>query len=161
MMQIRPATSDDYPGICELIKSPEELFLVYPAGEYPLTVKQLHELSKWRIEMTVAESREGIVGFANLYDYEPGKRAFIGNVVIDSTQRGRGYGRMIVNYMMQQARTKYALREVHISVFNANTPALLLYSSMGFEPYSAEKRIAPDGEKLALIHMKSIVKLSD
>ncbi len=37
MCEFRLATEDDFEGICRLVKSEEELFLVYPGGKYPFT----------------------------------------------------------------------------------------------------------------------------
>ncbi|NEO32265.1 MAG: GNAT family N-acetyltransferase [Symploca sp. SIO3C6] len=151
---MREATEKDFEGICKLIKSQEELFLIYPNGKYPLTVAQVKELSQVRKELTVAVEGKTIIGFANFYDYQRSKHAFIGNVVIAQSCRGRGLGKKIVSYMLKIAYEKYNLPEVRISVFNQNTPALLLYSGLGFTPYEIEERKSPQGNRIALIHMK-------
>ena len=154
MYKYREATENDFEGICNLIKSKEELFLVYPNGQFPLTVAQLKELSKARKELTVAIGGAKIIGFANLYNYKKNESAFIGNVVIDKIHRGRGLGKEIVSYMLEQAHIKHNLPEVRISVFSENTPALLLYSGFGFTPYEIEERKNQQGKRVALIHMK-------
>lgn len=154
MREFREATEDDFRGICKLIKSKEELFLVYPNGKYPFTVTQVRELSKLRKELTIAVEGNKIIGFANLYNYEPGKSAFIGNVVIDKKHRGRGIGKEIVLYMLNTAYEKLNLPEIRISVFSENTPAMLLYSGLGFVPYEIEERKDSNCKRVALIHMK-------
>lgn len=93
MFEFREVTDKDYEGICQLIGSEEELFLVYPNGRFPLTTDQIRELAKVRKELTVAVERNQIIGFANLYDYKRNKYAFIGNVVIDKNRRGQGLGK--------------------------------------------------------------------
>ena len=150
----REATEDDYEGICNLVKSEHELFRVYPNGTYPLTISQLKHLSRIRIELTVVTDENKIIGFANLYNYETEKQAFVGNVVIDETYRGKGLGKKLVSYMIEKAFAKYALPEVHISVFSDNIPALLLYAGFGFIPYDIEEKTEPNGNRAALIHMK-------
>jgi len=157
MCKFRAATKKDFENICKLVKSKEELFLVYPGGKYPLTVSQLKKLSEVRNELTVAIESNEIVGFANLYNYEPGLFAFIGNVIIEKNHRGRGIGKQIVLFMLNKARDKYALPEVRISVFSENIPALLLYSRFGFVPYEIEERISPQSHRTALIHMKKVL----
>lgn len=152
-VQFREATDNDFNGICSLIKSEEELFLVYPSGKYPFTVEQVRELSQVRKELTVAVDDGEIIGFANLYNYESAKSAFIGNVVISKSHRGRGLGKKIVSHMLKMAFEKYHLPEVKISVFSENIPALLLYSDFGFVPYEIEERKDPKGGRVALIHM--------
>jgi len=154
MCTYREATEEDFEGVCHLIKSKEELFLAYPNGQFPLTVDQLKELSKQRKELTVAVEENKIIGFANLYNYKQNDSAFIGNVVIEKTHRGKGLGKKTIIYMLEQAYTKYNLPEVRISVFSDNNIALLLYSGIGFIPYEIEERNSLDGKRVALIHMK-------
>jgi len=154
MCKFREATEDDFDGICSLITSKEELFLVYPSGKYPFTVEQVVELSQARKELTVAVDGIEIIGFANLYDYDPGKSAFIGNVVIDKNHRGKGIGKAIVLYMLKIAYEKLNLPEIRISVFSENTAAILLYSGVGFVPYEIEERKDSNSKKVALVHMK-------
>ncbi len=157
MCKFREATEEDFEDICKLIKSKDELFLVYPNGKYPFTVSQVKELSEVRKELTVAVDGNEIIGFANLYNYEPGVLAFIGNVIIEESYRGKGLGKEIVSYMLNKAREKHALSEVRISVFSENIPALLLYSSFGFMAYEVEERKKPKGNRAALIHMKKVI----
>ncbi len=126
MSSIKPATRNDYEGIARLIKSEEELFLVYPAGTFPFTVSQVEHLAKTRDALTVMIDSGRVIGFANLYDHQQGASAFIGNVVIDADYRGEGLGKQMVCYMLEMAFNKYQLPEVHISVFNNNMPALTL-----------------------------------
>ena len=156
MIRFRETTENDYAAICRLIQSEEELFLIYPGGKYPLTVEQVKKLAQERRELTVATEGDKIIGFANFYNYEPGKMAFIGNVVIDSPYRGSGLGKAMIAHMLKLAYEKYELPEVRISVFSENTRALLLYSSFGFLPYEIEERKNYRGNRVALIHMKRL-----
>jgi len=153
-IECRPATEADYPAICALVRSEAELFLVWPSGRYPLSVAQLQRLAETREALTVMVIGDQVVGFANYYDYEAGEKAFIGNVVIAAHRRGQGLGRMLVEHMLAQGFGEHALRELRISVFNQNTPALLLYSRLGFMPYGIEERKDSAGKNVALIHMK-------
>lgn len=152
--QFRAATEADFAAICALIPSREELFRVYPRGQYPFTVEQVRHLSEIRKALSVLTDGNKVAGFANLYDFSDNQRAFIGNVVIDTGLRGQGLGRNLVQYMLKLAFSEYALHEVHISVFSDNTPALLLYSSLGFKPYAVEERRDYNNKKMALLHMK-------
>ena len=154
MTIIRKINKEDYSEVCKLITTKEEFFLVCPRGTYPLTIAQIEALSKVRKELTVIEENNKIIGFANLYDYEPMKFAFIGNVVIDINHRFKGLGKKLINYMVSVAFENQNLPEIRISVFNSNTRAMLLYSGMGFTPYSIESKVDSSGLKVALIHMK-------
>jgi len=153
-MELREATTHDYEAIVRLVPTQEELFLVYPRGKHPFAVEQVHSLAESRKELTVVVDSEMVVGFANLYDVERNKWAFVGNVVVAREFRGRGVGRLLVSRMIQNAFDKYGVSEVRISVFNDNTPALLLYAGMNFKPYAVEERINPSGMRVGLIHMR-------
>lgn len=153
-MELRAATPDDFEAIVRLVPTRDELFLVYPKGKHPLTVEQLHALAESRKELTVAVENGQVVGFVNLYDVQQGRWAFIGNVVVARNFRGRGLGRLLVSHMIRRAFDAYHVPEVRISVFNDNTPALLLYAGMNFRPYAVEERTNPSGMRVGLIHMR-------
>jgi ribosomal protein S18 acetylase RimI-like enzyme len=153
-MEIREATTPDFEAIVRLVPTQDELFRVYPKGNHPFTVDQVHLLAESRKELTVAVERGRVIGFANLYDVEQSIWAFVGNVVVARELRGRGIGRLLVSHMIRQAFDKYGVCEARISVFNDNTPALLLYAGMNFKPYAVEERINPSGERVGLIHMR-------
>ncbi|NLZ17543.1 MAG: GNAT family N-acetyltransferase [Desulfobulbaceae bacterium] len=153
-MDIREASEEDFKAIVRLVPTRDELHRVYPKGTHPFTVEQLRELAAVRKELTVALVNEEIIGFANLYGLAPQQRAFIGNVVIKRTHREQGFGRKLINHMITKAFEKYGLPEVRISVFSENTPALVLYTNLGFKPYSITIRQAPSGRRVALVHMK-------
>lgn len=103
-MELREATTHDFEAIVGLVPTQEELFLVYPRGKHPFTVEQVHSLAESREELTVAVESEMVVGFANLYDVERDKWAFVGNVVVAREFRNRGVGRLLVSRMIQKTK---------------------------------------------------------
>jgi ribosomal protein S18 acetylase RimI-like enzyme len=153
-VKFREAVQADYEGICKLVPTERELYLVYPRGTHPFTVDQVRQLSESRKELTVVTDGATIVGFANLYNFKDKERAFIGNVVIEKASRGRGLGRQLMSHMLNAAFSKYGLSEVHMSVFSDNVAALLLYSKFGFQPYAIEERQDYETRRVALIHMR-------
>lgn len=153
-MEFRAATTEDFEAIVRLLQNQDELFRVYPKAKYPFTVEQVQALAESRKELTVVVDREKVVGFANLYDVEPGQSAFIGNVIIARDFRGKGLGHLLVSHMIRKAFDIYDVAEARLSVFNDNTPALLLYTGMNFKPYAIEERTDPSGMRVGLIHMK-------
>lgn len=153
-MELRAATTNDFGAIVKLVPTQDELFRAYPKGQHPFTVDQVQALAESRKELTVAVERGQVIGFANLYDVEQGKWAFIGNVVVARDVRGQGIGRRLVAHMIRQAFDKYGVREARISVFNDNTAALLLYAGMKFKPYALEERLHSSGMRVGLIHMR-------
>jgi ribosomal protein S18 acetylase RimI-like enzyme len=152
--KLRDAKTSDYDAIIRLINSPDELFYVYPNGEFPFTLDQLRSLAETRKHLTVVVKDEEVIGFANLYQVEPPASVCIGNIIVARNYRGRGVGRILVYHMMQKAFELHGVAEVRLSVFSDNVPALLLYAGMGFEPYGIEERVHPSGRRLGLIHMR-------
>ena len=151
---IRSASDEDFPAIAGLVTGPDELFRVFPAARWPLNVRQIRRLAERRVNLTVASSEDKVVAFANLYDVQPEKWAFIGNIVVHQAERGRGAGRALVNYMLDLIFVKHALPEARISVFSENTPALQLYKSMGFAEYDRESRKDPQDREITIQHLK-------
>ncbi len=151
---IRSASEADFPAIADLITGPDEMFRVFPAGRWPLNVRQIHRLAEQRMNLTVGSIEDKVVAFANLYDVQPGKWAFIGNVVVQEAHRGRGAGRALVGHMLDLVYVRHALPEARISVFSDNMPALQLYESMGFDEYDRESRKDPRDRWVTLLHLK-------
>lgn len=153
MISFLPATEDLYADIANLATSPEELYLAYPNGAFPWDIAQLQLLARQRIDLTVALEDNKVVAFANLYHLNPGVSAFIGNVIVAPSHRGKGLGKALTNYMVNLCRTQYGAT-AHLSVFNFNTKALLMYTGLGFVPYAIDIRQNLKAENVGLIHMK-------
>lgn len=152
-MELIPAIEQHYPAIGNLVTSPEELFLVYPSGYFPWDVEQLKAIAAVRHELTVGIVNGRVVAFSNFYDLVPHKSAYIGNVIVAPDYRGQGLGKTLIKHMMHACQEKYQAIP-HISVFNGNTRALLLYAELGFTPYAVESKLNLTGNRVALIHMK-------
>ncbi|MBX2864023.1 MAG: GNAT family N-acetyltransferase [Leptolyngbyaceae cyanobacterium MAG.088] len=151
-MKLIPATEHHYPAIGRLVTSPEELYLVCPSGKYPWDVEQLQVIAAQRHALTVGIVDNVVVAFTNLYDLVPQTSAFIGNVIVAQSYRGQGLGKVLIKHMMAVCRDKYQVVP-HISVFNDNTRALLLYARLGFSPYAVEPRLDLNNKTVALIHL--------
>jgi ribosomal protein S18 acetylase RimI-like enzyme len=147
------ATEAFYPEIVSLVSSAEELFLVYPSGQFPLDVRQLEKLAEKRQNLTVGLLQEKVMAFANLYDIRRGESAFIGNIIVSDKFKGKGYGKELTRHMIAICETQYSAK-AHLSVFSYNTRAILMYAGLGFQPYAIEKRKNLSGEPVALIHMR-------
>lgn len=154
-MEIVEATEEQYQDIAKLVSSPEELYLIYPSGNYPWDVSQLTKLAEVRPNFTVCIVQEEIAAFANLYNVIPGESAFIGNVIVSEKYKGQGIGKRLTQHMMKICREQYQ-SVPHLSVFGFNARALLMYASLGFKPYDVEPRKNLKGDIVALIHMRHV-----
>jgi RimJ/RimL family protein N-acetyltransferase len=149
----RPVHPNDCIDICKWAQNEDELYFFFPKAQFPLTQSQLEESIAQRQDSTVVELFGQCVGFANFYRWEHQGICSIGNVVVSPEARGKGVARYLMNVMVHKAFTKHQASEVTISCFNQNTIGLLLYPSLGFEPFKIEERQDPQGHKIALIHM--------
>ena len=64
-------------------------------------------------------------------DFKPDK-GLISNVGVDPQQRGKGYGRQIMLFALQQLKNS-GCEQAYLRVHVENTPAIHLYESLGFE----------------------------
>ncbi|MGH8223911.1 MAG: GNAT family N-acetyltransferase [Woeseiaceae bacterium] len=139
-VEFRKVSPDDYQAICDLMPDQEELFLIYAQGKHPLTVKQVEALVKKRMEPTVMLVDGRVAGFVNFYGYRDKRSVFIGNVVVDASLRGRGFGKRLVGHMIDLAFHKYDLPRVKLHVYDRNLGALLFYNRLGFKPYNMKEK---------------------
>lgn len=158
MLVARPVEKRDLPLVCSFPQSEEELFFLHPRADFPLTPAQLRQTIAQRTDSTVAERAGAVVGFANFYRVESGRSCAIGNVIVAPTARGQGIGGFLVRRMIDLALSKHRVEEVRVSCFNRNAAGLLLYSTLGFQPFAVEERRSKAGERVALIHMRLSVR---
>jgi ribosomal protein S18 acetylase RimI-like enzyme len=149
--EVRPY---DVERICAFPQDAQELFFLSPRATWPLTPEQIQRAIDQRFDSTVALISGEVSGFANFYVREADGTCAIGNVMVAPEARGRGVGGYLVETMAAIALGRHGAREVRISCFNANVAGLLLYSKLGFLPYGVERRLDPEGKRVALIHMR-------
>lgn len=150
----REAKLEDLPHICTFPQNATELYFMFPKANFPLTFEQLKLNFENRSESTVFLVGSRVVAYANMYDVEPGKQCFLGNVIIDPEFRGKGVSTYLLETMSKIAVERHGARELHLSCFNTNTTGLLLYHKTGFIPYALEKRTDHLGQAILAIHMK-------
>nr|WP_321399060.1 GNAT family N-acetyltransferase [uncultured Desulfobacter sp.] len=153
MLEHRPFLNNDLQTICSFPQTKEELYYFYPKATYPLTPEQLQIAIDQRSDSTVVEQNGEVVGFANFYRWKD-RKCCIGNVVVSPSARNRGVAKYLMKAMIQLAEIKHAAIFIEISCFSQNTAGLLLYKKLGFEPFDIEERQAPNGMRVALIHMR-------
>ena len=152
-MKLIPATEQHYSAIANLVTSPEELYLVFPSGQYPWDIQQLKTIAKKRHELTIGIVDNDVIAFSNFYDLVPQKMAYIGNVIVAQAYRGQGFGKTLIRHMINVCQQKYQAIP-YISVFNFNTRALLMYADLGFVPFAVEQKLHLNNDRVALIHLK-------
>ena len=86
----------------------------------------------------------GVAGFAVPPLAKKRHKGLLWGVYVRAAARGRGRGRVLVERVIEHARTHVA--QLHVAVVTTNHPARRLYRSLGFTAYGLEPRgLACDG----------------
>ncbi len=149
----RPVRDSDLPLICGFPRDEQELFLIFPKADFPLTANQLKASIDARCDSTVFLYDGQTAGFANLYKCQPGETCWIGNVIVDPLLRGRGIGTYLVKTMTSIAVEKYRVKAMELFCMSHNISGLFLYQQLGFKPTHIEERTDHQGRRIATIHM--------
>ena len=96
--------------------------------------------------LIIAELRSEYVGFLYWYhgekpefDESVGRYAYVEEFQVMDKFRGRGIGRKLLTYALQQMK-EAGVEAVYLRTREGNTPAQNLYESVGFRPYSRHIR---------------------
>lgn len=75
-----------------------------------------------------------VVGTALLSTYKviSGYRGMVDDVVVDKSHRGKGIGRKLMEHLLEESK-KIGLDEILLSTGHHRTPAIQLYTSLGFK----------------------------
>jgi ribosomal protein S18 acetylase RimI-like enzyme len=68
-------------------------------------------------------------------------QAFIYDIEVGETQRRRGYGRAIIEALVEWSRLKQ-LESIRLNVFGHNAGAIALYEQLGFEVMSQQMKLS-------------------
>ena len=165
MLRLRPYCDSD---ACEIVKwiGDERLFRLWSADRYdkwPVTAEDINRQYAGRINSDAffpmtAYDEEGIKGhlIIRFTDSEK-KTARFGFVIVDSSVRGKGYGREMLLLAMKYAFEMLLVDKVTLGVFDVNEKAERCYRSVGFvrsEEQPGEKFSLNNGEMWTCIELE-------
>ncbi len=139
-MRLRPyRKNNDFPYLQKWITD-ESTHALWFAQKlpYPLTEQEFHAAleeneKEWGDSAFTYTDDAGLpVGFCCLSINEKDNSGFVKFVVVDSTQRGKGYGTQMIRKLLQYAFTIAEVDFVRISVFDVNPGAKRCYENAGF-----------------------------
>lgn len=122
----------------QLLQSINGLLAQLSAHAQPLTMSQLEALSAERNVNTevylLFDNQERLLGTATLSfsNLLTGMKAWIEDVVVDESARGKGYARILLTHLLAQARQRGA-DSVNLTSRPSRQAANRLYRSMGFQ----------------------------
>ncbi len=157
-MTLRPYIKTDAPIILSWIKG-RRAFRQWSADRYPTYPPTTEDMDAQYSDnhifpFTAIDDREELVGHLILRYPDPSKAIIrLGFVIIDDQQRGKGYGKQMVELAIRKARNEYGAKKITLGVFENNPSALHCYESVGFKIMSEASYII-DGEEWKSLEME-------
>ena len=137
MIKLRPYTFDDANKILSWIAD-EESFFLWCADRfknYPLSPddfnKQLYTDNNLYKGFVAVDENE-VIGHLFIQHLQNDRYKF-GLIIVDSSKRGKGYGKKMLIEALKFAKKEYGAKEVTLSVFDTNISAYNCYISLGFK----------------------------
>lgn len=153
---LKPFTEQDAEQLIQWISS-ERLSCLWGAGSFsfPLTQQQIKQHCQRSDIFPFQFIDDGVaIGYCELFRVST-KHYRICRVLIAEEWRGNGFGKVMLNQLIDKAKTEMACKKVSLSVFEQNDAARNCYRSLGFKCVIMEKgRYQFHGEEWNLIHME-------
>jgi ribosomal protein S18 acetylase RimI-like enzyme len=115
-------------------QNPKDLNLVDPSMKYPFNFNKW--LDKYNLKDNnrtfVLKENDWIIGYMSLNLRPRNSSIHLFHVFIDREHRGKGLGKMLIEYTVQYAKKTNA-QTISLFVLPKNYPAVNLYKSFGFK----------------------------
>jgi RimJ/RimL family protein N-acetyltransferase len=158
MIQLLPFTIEDSLELISTIKDKRMLLqFAGPAYHFPLTKEQLEiDLKNENRFMfrVFDETEQKVIGHAQIFLKE--NTFLLGRILIwDENNRGKGYGKKIVQNLLQYGFSHFNRETAELNVYDWNTGAIECYKKVGFEidPYVLSE-VSIDNELWLSVNMK-------
>jgi len=104
---------------------PEDLEFVY---------KVENDERVWEFSLVICTNKEEVVGFIDLYDFNPThRRAGVGILILDQVERGKGYGKEALQLLIKYGKTHLHLHQMHAAIAEDNIISQDLFLKAGFK----------------------------
>jgi len=134
-------------AVISWVRTPEDAYWLAPRTKPPLTPQ---ELLRWQSPdrqgfMLVRTSDHYSVGYGELNVLHGGAphRYWLGHLVVDPDQRGKGLGVQLTKLLLWRAYARHGAREVSLVVFPENARAIAAYESAGMRADGYETHSFP------------------
>ena len=137
-MTLRPFTINDAPIILSWIKD-ETAFRKWSADRYPVYPPMPEDMlaqyeSGVIFPFTAIDGEGKVVGHIMLRYPDPSKTVIrFGFVIVDDQQRGKVYGKQMLQLANQKAKNEFGAKKITLGVFDNNPSAFHCYESVGFK----------------------------
>lgn len=159
MITLRPFSKQDMPSLSSWIHSEEALVqFAGPVFEYPLNWEQLKKHMADPCRQVYAATRPDTtetIGMGEIYwDAEDAPR--LCRILVSPKARGKGFGKQIVQSLLELAFVNATVKEASLNVYSFNTSAIKCYEQSGFR-LSADQSMAERAgwKDWKALHMKA------
>ena len=151
-MELQPVTAQNWNALIKLKVNENQSHFV-ASNLYSIAEARFgfEEQGHWNLYPFGAYVDEEAIGFV-MYGFNfshPRFQAFILRLMVDQRFQGKGYGREIMQLVLERFREDERIRNVGISYEPENLPAQTLYASLGF----VEPGETLEGETLAVLQL--------
>ncbi len=99
--------------------------------------KDIYEIKQLRL---VIDHEEEAIGLIDLFDFDPkNKRAGIGIIIAEASNRQKGYGKEAIELLLKYAFTYLGIHQLYCNIAETNTPSIQLFESCGFKLVGLKK----------------------
>ncbi|MFZ4590986.1 MAG: GNAT family N-acetyltransferase [Ignavibacteria bacterium] len=139
MITLEKFTEEDFDRLINWIKNEDELILFAgPGFSFPLTKDQLSAYINSdvrKIFKVVDSGTNEVIGHCELNDINKNsKSARVCRMLVgDSTSRNKGYGRKMLQALINVAFNELSLNNLTLKVYEDNSSAVKCYTNCGFE----------------------------
>lgn len=147
-ISIRVLNPDDAPAFRALrlqgLREQPMAFLVTPEEEEQRTVAEIAERlaanpDTWVLGAFLEKRLVGCVGFYREVQQRVQHKGKVWGTYIAPDARGNGYGRRLMESLIERARGINGMEQIALYVVTTNVTARKLYQSLGFVPFGLER----------------------
>ena len=110
-----------------------------PAYKYPLTEQQIiSHVTRPEITPFILKHEDKNIGYIELLQESESTYRLCRVLIGDKYQRGKGYGKILVELAIKYAQTVQNATKINLAVFEHNQKAINCYQSLGFEVTNIE-----------------------
>ena len=100
--------------------------------------QDIYEVKQLRLAICLMDSTT--IGLIDLFDFNPiHKRAGIGIIIKEETQKNKGYGSEALTLLCNYAQKRLHLHQVYANIEKDNESSIKLFESQGFEKVGVKK----------------------
>jgi RimJ/RimL family protein N-acetyltransferase len=141
--ELVPFSRSDFKALISWVRNPDELFIwSADAFTFPLDEIQLERhyqdaqgprSSRMLFTALDGQTRQPVGHIGLIRIDRAARKASLAFVLVDPGKRGRGYGKGIVQAILQEGFSNLKLAKMDLFVFDYNTTAISCYQKLGFE----------------------------